>query len=165
MYLWYSTATVKVARKMASTAGESKFDIWRTALCLLCLYGVFVFFPYRANRSWPMAPKRFTFFQNAGEKAFAIDFGQYWYANSEYKCYQSCKPAVFEYFAIFLYFQAKMTRLKFVIFLGGSSKLKRAILRDRALRTEQKNVLHQSHNSPRSKVMAGFVVKFQYKLA
>ena len=42
---------------------------------------------------------------------------------------------------------------------GGPQNQKKFTLRDRALQTEQKNVLHQSLNCPRSKVMATFMVK------
>ena len=47
-----NTILGNVAREMASwrvMASENKFDIWRTALCRLCLYGILVFFPYRAK--------------------------------------------------------------------------------------------------------------------
>ena len=59
-------------------------------------------------RPWPMAPKRFTFFQIVGDQALAIDFGQFEGADSEFKCYQSCNPAVFAYFAIFCVFKLKL---------------------------------------------------------
>ena len=43
---------------------------------------------------------------------------------------------------------------------GGSTKSKKTYIpRDRALQNEQKNVLHQSPNFPRSKDMGDFVVK------
>ena len=59
-------------------------------------------------RPWPMAPKRFTFFQIVGDQALAIDFGQFEGADSEFKCYLSCNPAVFAYFAIFCVFKLKL---------------------------------------------------------
>ena len=48
----------------------------------------------------------------------------------------------------FLGFKAKIVRLKIDIF-GGPQNQERFTLRDRALQTEQKNVLHQSLNFPR----------------
>ena len=44
-------------------------------------------------------------------------------------------------------------------FWGGLQNQKRPIPCDRALQTEQKNVLHQSPNFSRSKVMSDFMVK------
>ena len=43
----------------------------------------------RRNRPWPVAPKRFTFFQNICDQAFAIDFGKFEGAESEFECYKA----------------------------------------------------------------------------
>ena len=59
----------------------------------------------------------------------------------------------------FLAFSGKIARPENPWFLGGLQNQKRPIPRDRALQNEQKNVLHQSPNFPRSKDMGDFVVK------
>ena len=48
--------------------------------------------------------------------------------------------------------------------LGGLQNQKRPIPHDRALQNEQKNVLHQSPNFPRSKDIGDFVVKKRWKI-
>ena len=64
----------------------------------------------------------------------------------------------------FLAFSGKIARPENPWFLGGLQNQKRPIPLDRALQNEQKNVLHQNLNFPRSKDIGDFVVKKRWKI-